>query len=261
MSPWEAVVYARSGVGRPLVLVHGLGQDHQIWADVQNRLLDYTTFAYDLRGHGGTPLGEADGTIRQLAEDLVTLLEVVGPAVCIGFSLGGAIALRAAAEHPDLVDGVVAIATSSIVGRSAEAALLDRIDLVNGGDRGRIRTMLRDDTRSQLVRRDADVDQIAELRLVALGDPRGYVNGARAVCSMRIDSLHDLLPRIAVPVLVVSGEHDTWCPRRAADLMLENLSQGSYAEIRGVGHLVTDEAPDTLVDQIRSWINTVRWQA
>jgi 3-oxoadipate enol-lactonase len=251
--------YTQAGSGRRLVLVHGLGQDHRIWSDVQDLLVDFTTFACDLRGHGCTARADADGTLSQLADDLVAFLEVIGPAVCIGFSLGGAVALRAAAERPDLVEGVVALATSSVVGRAAEAGLLERIDLVSSGDREAIRTMLQEDTRSQLANAEADIEAITDLRVAALSDAQGYVNGARAVCSMRQDSLHERLRDISVPVLVISGELDVWCPRRAAEIMLENLPDASYVELPGVGHLVTDEAPDDLVREIRSWISTVRW--
>ena len=49
----------RVGEGPVAVMVHGLAEDRNSWADVQRRLSDFTTYAYDLRGHGETGLGEA----------------------------------------------------------------------------------------------------------------------------------------------------------------------------------------------------------
>lgn len=251
------VAFCRSGSGRRLVLIHGLAQDHRIWSGIQDQLGDFLTFAYDVRGHGATRVGHADGTLAQLSGDLVKFLEEVGPSVCVGFSLGGSIALRASTDRPDLVTGVVAVATSSIVGRAAEAGLRERIEVVSSGDVDRIRIMLHEDTLSQLAEStEAEVDRLTEERLAAIADPRGYLNAAQAVCSMRVDSLHDRLQGLEVPVLITSGEFDAWCPRRASDIMREQIPAATFLEIHGVGHLVTDEDPDGLVDAIRSWTNS-----
>ncbi|MCY4501779.1 MAG: alpha/beta hydrolase, partial [Alphaproteobacteria bacterium] len=75
------VGYTRMGEGPSAVMVHGLAEDRSSWADVQCRLSDFTTYAYDLRGHGETDLGEAEGTLEQLGGDLIAFLEALtGPA-------------------------------------------------------------------------------------------------------------------------------------------------------------------------------------
>ncbi len=53
------VAYTRAGDGPRVVMLHGLAQDHRMWAEQQSSLRDLETFAYDLRGHGATTLGEA----------------------------------------------------------------------------------------------------------------------------------------------------------------------------------------------------------
>lgn len=89
-----------------VVLIHGLAEDGSSWAGTQQALADLHTFAYDLRGHGRSSVGEGDGTLTQLGNDLIAFLEkMTGPAVVVGFSLGGTIALWAAAQRPDLVTG------------------------------------------------------------------------------------------------------------------------------------------------------------
>lgn len=250
------VAWRPFGTGSPVVLVHGLAQDHRIWRQVQADFADHFTVAYDVRGHGDTSLGQADGTLAQLAGDLVALLERTGSATCVGFSLGGAIALWAATERPDLVARVVAVATSSVVGSAATAALCEHIATVKSGDPASIRELMRTDTRSQLGEAAIDPGPIAKERVSAIRNPVGYINAAKAVLSMRDVSLHDRLPRISAPVLIVSGEHDTWCPRRAAELLLERLPQASYIELAGVGHLVTDTDPHALASTVRRWIES-----
>ena len=249
-----SVAYRRSGAGQRVVMIHGLGQDHRIWEDLQRQLDDFETVAYDIRGHGSSTLGDANGTIAQLGRDLLSLLEEIGPAVCIGFSLGGTIALWAAAQRPVLVPAVIAIATSSVVGRVAAASMDDRISQVLAGDRNVLRAIIEQDTLSQLAGFEVDVEYLVESRMEAIGEADGYLNGARAVRAMRDEPLNGRLDAITQPVLIVSGSIDSWCPRKAADIMLEHLSNASFEELDGVGHLVTDIAPGALLAVVRPWL-------
>lgn len=249
------LAFRRAGNGRRLVLIHGLGQDMNIWIEIQGLWDGCETYAYDLRGHGGTTLGEAQGTIAQLGGDLIAFLELVGPAICVGFSLGGSIALWAAAERPDLITGVIAVATSSVVGRAAAESMESRINDVLSGDAATMRTIIEDDTRSQLAGTEADFAGIVEGRVAAIGDVRGYVNGARAVRGMRDDPLNPRLEMITQPVLVVTGSLDPWCPRRAAEIMLEHLSNATFVELAGVGHLVTDVAAPEFLAVAQPWVS------
>jgi pimeloyl-ACP methyl ester carboxylesterase len=249
------VAYRSAGDGRTVVLIHGLAQDHRMWAAQQEALTGVRTVAYDLRGHGATSAGDADGTLAQLGADLIALLEHVGPATCVGFSLGGTVALWAAAERPDLVPDVVALATSSVVGRAAAAFFAERIERFERGDLADVRAAVLEDTRAQTAGGDADADAIAAARLEAIGDRRGYISAARAMAALNGAPLNDRLERIRQPVLVVSGERDTFCPRRAADIMLEHLPDGRFEELPDTGHLVTDESPAAVTRVLADWLH------
>lgn len=248
------VAFRAVGEGPPVVLVHGLAQDHGMWAAQQRDLSGYRTLAYDVRGHGASGLGEPAGTLAQLGGDLIAFLERFGPARCVGFSLGGTVVLWAAAERPDLVQDALVMATSSVVGRRAAAFFNERIALFSGADEEAIRAALLEDTRGQLAGSGVDAEAVLAERLRAIGDRRGYINAARAMAAINAEPLNDRLERIAGPVLVISGERDQFAPRRAAEIMLEHLPQGRFEELPGVGHLLTDEDPDAVTDVIGRWL-------
>jgi hypothetical protein len=69
------IVFRAVGQGPPVV--RGMAQDRRSWSAQQEALCDVRTYAYDLRGHGETSLGEADGTLAQLGLDLIGFLENV----------------------------------------------------------------------------------------------------------------------------------------------------------------------------------------
>ena len=248
------VTVSEAGEGRPVVLVHGLAQDHRMWAAQQCDLSGYRTLAYDVRGHGATSLGEPNGSLAQLGGDLIALLERFGPASVAGFSLGGTVALWAASERPDLVTDVLALATSSVVGRAAAAFFNDRIELFGGADEDAVRSALLEDTRGQLAGADVDAEAVLAERLRAIGDRRGYINAARAMAAINAEPLNDRLELIRCPVLVVRGANDQFCPRRAAEIMLEHLPSGRFVELPNVGHLVTDEDPAAVTEVIAGWL-------
>ncbi|MBA3326938.1 MAG: alpha/beta fold hydrolase, partial [Solirubrobacterales bacterium] len=91
--------HTRCGRGEPLVLVHGLGSQWQVWRPVLERLAaDREVVALDLPGFGGSAPLPNEPTVAALARavaDLVAELGLDHPHVA-GNSLGGAIALELA---------------------------------------------------------------------------------------------------------------------------------------------------------------------
>lgn len=102
--------YTEVGQGDPLILLHGNGEDssyfiHQI-AYFQSH---YRVIAFDTRGHGKSPRGNAPFTIRQFADDLYFIMKKMNieKAHILGFSDGGNIALCFALKYPDRVKSLV----------------------------------------------------------------------------------------------------------------------------------------------------------
>jgi pimeloyl-ACP methyl ester carboxylesterase len=237
------VGYTRVGEGLPVVLIHGLAEDRTSWAGVQEALRGYRSDAYDMRGHGETTLGEADGTLAQLGDDLARFLETVaGPATCVGYSLGGTIALWTAAEHPALVRNVVVAGTSSVVGHKAADFFEERIRTIQE-DFCAFARDLRSDTARQLVIAVGELDAVASRRIAAVGDGSGYVNAARAMQRLADEPLTPILRRISCRVDVIGGEKDVFCPRKAAEMLMNGLSNAEYHEIAGAGHLMSIDEP------------------
>ena len=246
------VGYTRMGEGPSAVMLHGLAEDRKSWADVQRRLSDFATWAYDLRGHGETDLGEAEGTLEQLGGDLIAFLEALtGPADCIGYSLGGAVVLRVAATRPDLVTRATVAGTSTVVGRRAAGFFRDRIETIRSDFSG-FAGALREDTRQQLAVAGDRLEEVTVRRLEAVGTGDGYVNAARAMARLHDDPLTPFLPDITCPVHVIGGEADVFCPRKAAEIMIAALRHGTYHEVARAGHLMSVDQPDAYAQAIRN---------
>jgi pimeloyl-ACP methyl ester carboxylesterase len=248
------------GEGHDVVFTHGIGEDHRSWRQVQRALRkECRSHAHDIRGHGDTPLGDADGTLSQLGGDVEEILAGIGsePKVVVGYSLGGTIALWVAAHHPGLVKAVVAVATSSVVGSRAAAGYRETIDLLRSGDRPAIVDSFREHLQAGLFRKDVAVEPILASNLEAMGDGRGYINASEAMVRVHDEPLTPLLPAIKCPVLVIAADHDAFCPRKAQQIILEGLAHGRYEEIPNAGHLVLEEAPDVVAATIAKFLSAL----
>src|ERR1700722_13442595 len=100
------------GDGPVMLLVHGLGGAHLNWMAVAPQLAaHHRVYALDLPGFGRSPLAGRRSTIAanvDLVSRAITRLSP-GPVVLMGNSMGGLLAIGAAALHPSLVDLLVLV--------------------------------------------------------------------------------------------------------------------------------------------------------
>jgi len=111
-TPMERIAlhHTEEGAGRPLILLHGNGEDGTYFREQMVPLsAGRRVIAVDTRGHGRSPRGEADFTIRQFAEDLHCFLKImrIDKADILGFSDGANIAMRFAMMYSDMVGAMV----------------------------------------------------------------------------------------------------------------------------------------------------------
>ena len=121
--------YLATGQGHPVVLIHGVGLNKEMWGgQIVGLAPHFQVIAYDMLGHGDSPLPAPGTSLEGYAEQLRELIEHLGlPHVSvIGFSMGGLVARAFALHHPQLLDSLVIL--NSVFNRSAEqrAGVIER---------------------------------------------------------------------------------------------------------------------------------------
>ena len=102
--------YEIRGTGEPLLLLHGGLGSIEMFGPVLPMLAGKRqVIAVDLHGHGRTPLGNRQVSLVDMGDDLAVIVKALKyPQVdVLGYSMGGGVAFRFAAQHPELVRRLV----------------------------------------------------------------------------------------------------------------------------------------------------------
>jgi pimeloyl-ACP methyl ester carboxylesterase len=108
------LAYQVFGQGDPLILLHGgFGSVEMFGPNVVALAAGRQVIGVDLQSHGRTPVADRPMRFETMADDIAALIRHLGlgKTNVMGFSLGGGVALRAAIQHPDVVDRLVLVST------------------------------------------------------------------------------------------------------------------------------------------------------
>ncbi len=133
---WPAeVAFKKEGKGPGVVLIHGFGGNRGVWSEQVARMKkDHTVLAIDLPGHGDSaapPVKDGAVDLDAVAAEIVALMrkQKVAPAVVVGHSTGGSVAVRVALADPAAVKGLVLVDAILAPAEAArEEAFMKRLD-------------------------------------------------------------------------------------------------------------------------------------
>jgi len=244
----------------PLVLLHGLGSDHEGLTDVVAALGDVDLVVPDLPGCGMSPPLTGTNSVLNYADAIEGVRVHLGARsiVLVGHSLGANVALAYAGRYPERVRSLALlhpVTESSGVGAFvarvyyrvgswlpeslARIWLLSRpavflADVVSLSTRDRVR-------RRQILRRD--------YRAAAYVSPRVISEAYR---SLWTTPFRDLALRITALTLLVTGTSDRLASVASLRALHDLIPRSSLRIIDGAGHLWPVEEPDAAADLIAS---------
>ncbi len=229
------VHYLVAGEGKPLVLVHGLGGRSEDWLALIPELKHngYKIYAPDLLGFGQTDKPDVDYSIA-LQSDLVRQFldsqSLARPDVA-GWSMGGWVSLKLAADHPDRVHRLILLDSAGT-----------KFDAVHAG-------ALRPKTEPEL----AHMMEIltphpkpipgfyARYVLHMLAEQDWVVERALRSMEQGSDLMDGKMATVKSPVLLVWGKQDVLTPPAIGEQMQREMPQSLLYVVDGCGHLAPIE--------------------
>ena len=250
-----------SGQGPNLALLHGWGLNSAVWNSVREDLArHYTLHLIDLPGHGrsaGAPVTTLEAMVDAVAHALPARTHL------LGWSLGGHVSLALAQRYPERIDRLVTVATTPRFveskdwpyGKKAEV-LADFADRLSRNYATTLRNFLGlqvmgPGQKPALVR---DTIRALQEAISAHGAPTA-ASLAAALAILRVSDIRDRIGDIAMPALVLQGDHDALTAEPAAHWLADHLPDATYCLIEHAAHAPFLSHRDAFLSHLHAFLS------
>lgn len=265
----------------PILLLHGFGASIGHWRHNLTVLgQHHTVYALDLLGFGASEKAAANYSLDLWVEQVYDFWRtfIRHPVVLVGNSLGSLVSMVVAAQHPEMVRGVVmlnlpdssvleappwlkpAIATVGPLVRPL-AALVKGIFttppiFIPFFRLLRHPSIIRNWAKLAYASPEAITDELIEILSVPAADRRA-ARALRAMVRGRTQSGNDyratvLLPTLQIPILMMWGLRDRMVPP-LGEFFCKYNANIQLIEIEQAGHCLHDECPERVNQEILTW--------
>jgi pimeloyl-ACP methyl ester carboxylesterase len=249
--------YRERGSGVPVVLIHGTGANADCWgACFQDLSRDMRLVAYDRRSYSRSTHAPLNSVATHTA-DLAALLQHLGavPAVIVGWSFGGLMALRLAASQPELVRSLVLVEPALPWLRCLEPGILRAL-------MGARRNQLRGRPLESVEKFERWAGSHRD------GGSSGFDRQPEAARRAQLDNAQSALRELGMmpwqgvspksvaavrcPVTMLVGEQSPPWYQRVARSIQRSLPTTRVIDVPGAGHFVHVDNVGTFSDSIRA---------
>jgi pimeloyl-ACP methyl ester carboxylesterase len=253
------IAYQRKGEGPSVVLLHGYVGDRRTWQRQIDDLADeLTVVAWDAPGFGGSSDPPDPCRLSDFADCLAAFIDAMdlGRPHVVGLSFGGGLALELYRRHSTLpVSRVLVSAYAGWAGSLPAAVVQQRLQqalrladlppdqLVDE----LMPTMFAEPVPTELLDETAAI--VSEFR------PAGLRASARAFAEA---DLRDVLPRIALPTLLLYGNKDVRAPLSVAHDLHAKIPGSRLVVMEEVGHVCNIEAAERFNAEVRAFVRSAQ---
>ncbi|WP_323101351.1 alpha/beta fold hydrolase [Intrasporangium sp. YIM S08009] len=224
-----------------------------LWSACAALLPDLAVVGWDLPGHGAGAPYDHPFTVQDLARAVVAATDALraearGPVVYAGVSLGGAVALALAIDHPDAFHGVASIASGAKIGEAA--GWYERADLVR---RAGTPVMVEGSAKRWFAPGSVERDPASAAALLDSlqhADAASYARSCEALAEFDVRAD---LGRVRIPVLALAGEHDQAAPPELSELVAAETG-GTFRLVADAAHLPPAEQPATTARELTAFL-------
>lgn len=251
------MAYTDTGVGRPIVLIHGYPFNRTLWNEQVAALSSsYRVVVPDLRGSGESDASPGPATMNRMAQDVAQLMDhlEISRAVIGGLSMGGYVALAFYKQFPSRVRALVLADTRASADtaegkqtrtQQAEKALSEGMAGIADAMLPKLLTPETVSKRPEIVKRVRD--------MMLKTKPEGAASSLLGMAER--DDQTELLSRITANTLIVVGAEDAITPVADSEKMHNAIAGSRLVVLENAGHVSnlerTEEFNQALLDFLR----------
>jgi len=251
----------------PIVLLHGSNASLHTWEPWVARLKDrYRIITLDLPAHGlSGPAPDGQYTLAAYARVLDAVARERGLTrfVLGGNSMGGGVAARYAADHPDRIAALILVdasgapypdgdgQTSTLLTIARQPGIRDVLAQLT--PRWLVAQSLQGAVSNRAILTPAAIDRYWELLRYPGNRVATIDRFAQGYQSVPVGDL----ARMHAPVLVLWGREDRFIPVDSASYFARALPQAKTVIYDGTGHLPMEEMPDRSAADVRAFLDSL----
>jgi len=237
-----------------LILLHGLGSDGTAWSFVRPTLAKhYQIIIPDLRGHGRTDAYDRSYTMKELADDVIWLMDQVEVeyANILGSSMGGMVAQYLGINYQDRVNKLILANSESFISPRLRMIIRNWIYLAeNLGYRRYLENTI-PWVYTEPFYNSHEEEINARINELASRSVPSFVQAARAVLNHNVTGF---LSKISAPTLILAGEFDTIATKEYSELLHQEILNSQLVIIPDTGHMAIIEKPDTFCEIVLDFL-------
>lgn len=249
--------HEEAGTGPAVVLLHAFPLSSAMWDHQRASLADgWRIVTPDLRGFGGSELGDDEPSLTTAADDVARLLDRLGVerVVLGGLSMGGYVAMAFLRRHSQRVRALVLADTKATADPPAAREKRERIAARLDAEQhpaALVEEVLPALCGETTARERPEV--LAKVRALVEAAPPTAAAWAQRAMAVRPDSV-PVLRSVHAPAIIVLGEEDSLSTREDAETMTEALPDARSVVLPGAGHLTALEVPQEFTAVLRSFL-------
>ena len=243
-----AIYYEVAGAGQPLVFIHAGVADSRQWNnEFEIFASGYQVIRYDLRGYGKSEPAEGEFNYLHDLAALLDHLKIEQPAVIIGCSMGGGLALDFAVKFPGRVAALVLVAAAPS-GLELDVEEPEKFLLVEEAEKAGDLDLVAELETQIWFDGGRDTDSInKDMRKLAFDMNRQALAHDSMHLGTRLPntepSVSDRFGELDVPVLAMIGSHDIPYMYAALEFMIEKIPNIQTAKINNAAHMPNMDDP------------------
>jgi 3-oxoadipate enol-lactonase len=221
----------------------------------------YKVILHDFKGQGASSKPDIKYTFEHDAENAKKLFDSIGvkKLYVVGYSYGGIVAQRFALKYQHYLDGLVLINTVDTP--DVIMKLFDMSFISDLSEEGKLNPS---SILSRLIAvsySNSFLEENYELICKKIEDSasfgKDFFKGLLGLCNAFVNDNFNAeeLKVIKVPTLLISSENDRLCPSYYSKRIYDKISHAEYFEIKGSGHAVVAEKPQSVLSLIWGFID------
>lgn len=227
----------------PIVFIHGVGLNHEIWKPQVYFFKDYTTLTYDLLGHGKTPLSKAKVNFDDFYKQLLNLIDELEfkKIHLVGFSLGALIAREFASKHSERLCSL--IIHGSIYKRTEEQkrVVISRWNVAKLNRPASKKAALRRWLTEDFTKKNPAIYKKI-YSLLEKNNHKNFLKSYEPFVHYQDDD--NMIKKINVNTLITTGENDIGSTSEMARNLSKVIQGSKFVEIKKGKHLCSIECAD-----------------